>query len=126
MFLGLNLSVNPDRSPSAIGGIAHIILVIPAIPAVIKNANGALGAFTISIIILAFGAGFIKPCLAPLLCDQSPVKVPQLKTLKSGELVILDPQVTVQRYLNIFYWCINVGAFFALATVYSERFVSDD
>jgi len=108
---------------TAIGGIAHIILVIPAIPAVIKNANGALGAFTISIIILAFGAGFIKPCLAPLLCDQSPVKVPQLKTLKSGELVILDPQVTVQRYLNIFYWCINVGAFFALATVYSERFV---
>jgi POT family proton-dependent oligopeptide transporter len=35
--------------------------------------------------------------------------------------VLIDPQVTVQRYLMIFYWCINVGAFFAVATEYAER-----
>ena len=108
---------------TAVGAIGHIILVISAIPSVIAKPNGALGAFTIGLIVLAVGAGLIKPCVATTMCDQSPVKKPTLQTTKKGELVILDPQVTVQKYLNIFYWCINVGAFFALATTYSERFV---
>lgn len=72
---------------------------------------------------LAFAAGFIKPCLGPLLCDQSPVKRPVIRMTNKGERVILDPAATVQRYLLIFYWCINVGAMFGLATTYSERFV---
>ena len=108
---------------TAVGAFAHILLVISAVPPVLKHPNGGLAAFTISIIILAIGAGLIKPCVATILCDQSPVKVPVIRTTEKGERVILDPQVTVQRYLSIFYWCINVGAFFALATTYSERFV---
>ncbi|KAG7571525.1 hypothetical protein FFLO_00541 [Filobasidium floriforme] len=54
-----------------------------------------------------------------MLCDQSPVKRSTIKVLKSGERVILSPQVTVQRYLLVFYWAINVGAFFGLATSYA-------
>lgn len=108
---------------TAVGAIAHVLLVIPAIPKVIADPNGSLGAFIISILILAWAAGFIKPSLGPLLCDQSPVKVPTLKTLPSGERVIVDPGVTVERYLLVFYWCINVGAFFALATTYAARLV---
>lgn len=69
------------------------------------------GPFVVSYIMLAFAAGFIKPCLAPLLCDQSPVTRPTIKTLKGGERVIVDPQTTVSRYLLVFYFCINVGAF---------------
>lgn len=80
----------------------------------------SFGLFIVSIVILAFAAGFIKPCLGPLLCDQSPISKPTLHTLKSGERVILDPQVTVARYLQMFYWAINVGAFFSLATTYAE------
>lgn len=98
----------------AVGAIAHVLLVIPAIPSVIANPNGSLGAFVVSIVILAFAAGFIKPSLGPLLCDQSPVKRPTIQTLKSGERVILDPQATVQRYLLIFYGAINIGRFFVL------------
>lgn len=94
-----------------------------AIPAVIRHQEGSLASFIISVIILAFAAGFIKPSLGPLLCDQSPVKHQTVITNKKGELVILDPQTTVQRYLLIFYWVINIGAFFALATTYSERLV---
>ena len=108
---------------TAVGAVAHVLLVIPAIPSIIDKPNGALGAFIISILILALAAGFIKPSLGPLLCDQSPVSVPTLKTLKNGERVIVDPGVTIERWLLIFYWCINVGAFFALATSYSARFV---
>jgi POT family proton-dependent oligopeptide transporter len=56
-----------------------------------------------------------------MLCDQSPVKFPTIATTKKGERVVVDPQFTIQRYLMIFYWCINVGALFALATTYAER-----
>lgn len=107
---------------TGVGVVAHFLLVIPAIPAVIPT-NAAFPLFVIFLVILAFAAGFIKPSLAPLLCDQSPVKVPTIAYTKKGEKVIIDPQATVQRYLLIFYWCINVGALFGLATTYSERFV---
>ncbi|WVQ62925.1 uncharacterized protein L199_001074 [Kwoniella botswanensis] len=108
---------------TAVGAIAHIILVVPAIPSVITHPNGALGSFIVSIIILAFAAGFIKPSLGPLLCDQIPNRHPVIKTLKSGERVIIDPGVTVERWLLIFYACINIGGFFAVATSYAERLV---
>ncbi|WWC87446.1 uncharacterized protein L201_002335 [Kwoniella dendrophila CBS 6074] len=108
---------------TAVGAVAHVLLVIPAIPSVIEKPNAALGTFIVSIIILAFASGFIKPSLGPLLCDQVPNKVPIIKTLKSGERVIQDPGVTVERWLLIFYTCINIGGFFAVATSYAERLV---
>ncbi|WWC62283.1 uncharacterized protein I303_104879 [Kwoniella dejecticola CBS 10117] len=104
-----------------VGFFAHVILMIPAIPAVIQHVKGALGAFSVSILVLSTASGFIKPALAPLFNDQSPVKVPTIKVLKSGERVILDPQVTVEKYTMIFYWIINVGALFAVATSYASR-----
>lgn len=45
----------------------------------------------------------IKPALGPLLCDQSPVKRPVIQTTKKGERVILDPQTSVNYYLNVMY-----------------------
>lgn len=128
---------------TAVGAFAHFLLVyvealsitspllrttcplpiltfrVPAIPQIIAKPDASLGLFFVSIITLAFAAGFIKPSLGPLLCDQSPVKKPTLKVLPPkkgetvGETVIVDPGVTVSRWLLIFYWCINVGAFFA-------------
>jgi POT family proton-dependent oligopeptide transporter len=105
-----------------VGAVAHVLLVIPAIPSVISTGH-AYAPFIIAVIILAFASGFIKPSLAPLLCDQSPVKRPTIQVLKSGERVVVDPQATVGRYMLIFYWCINIGSFFAVATSYSERLV---
>lgn len=100
---------------TAVGAIAHVILVIPAIPQVIVHPKAAVSTFIISIIILAFAAGFIKPSLGPMLCDQSPVKEPTIQVTKKGERVIIDPQATVERYLLIFYGCINLGALFAVS-----------
>lgn len=105
-----------------IGAVAHVLLIIPALPSVIAaGTHKALGAFIVSILILAFAAGFIKPSLAPLLCDQSPVTRPIVQVRKNGERVIVDPETTVQRWLTIFYTAINVGAFYAIASVYAER-----
>jgi POT family proton-dependent oligopeptide transporter len=105
---------------AAAGAVAHVILVIPAIPSVIASGK-AVGPFVVGLISLSFAAGFIKPSLGPLLCDQSPVKKQTVVVLKSGESVIMDPQTTVARYLMIFYWAINIGAFFSLATTYAEH-----
>lgn len=106
----------------AIGVLSHILLVIPAIPSVIATGH-AFAAFIIAILILSFATGFIKASLGPMLCDQSPVKKAVVVTDKKGNRVIVDPATTVTRYLLIFYWCINIGSFFAIATSYSERLV---
>lgn len=108
---------------TGVGILSHWLLVIPAIPAIIAKPSGSMAAFVISIIILAFASGFIKPSLGPLLCDQIPIDKPTLKVLKSGECVVLDPSTTVSRWLLIFYACINIGALFSIATEYAERYV---
>jgi len=40
---------------------------------------------------------------------------------KTGERVIRDPEATAQRLALAFYGLVNVGAFFAVATTYSEK-----
>jgi dipeptide/tripeptide permease len=65
--------------------------------------------------------GLFKSNVSPLLIDQNPHKRPYVSTLKSGERVIIDPEATVSRILLWFYLQVNVGAFFALATTYSEK-----
>lgn len=64
-----------------------------------------------------------KPCVAPTVIDQYQHQRSYTKTLKSGERVIVDPEITIQRIMLVFYGCINVGAFFAIATTYSEKYV---
>ncbi len=44
-----------------------------------------------------------------------------VKTLETGERVIIDPAVTFQRIYLVFYCCINVGSLSLLATPYMER-----
>ena len=46
----------------------------------------------------------------------------KIKTLKSGERVVQDPNLTYQRIYMIFYWCINIGALSLIATVFMEKY----
>lgn len=102
------------------GFFAHIFLIIAAIPAVIEGGK-ALAPTVIGIVVLAIGTGFIKPNLLPLLMDQYKFKTDVVKKLPSGESVIVDRQKTLERMTLIFYWAINIGAFFQVATSYSAR-----
>jgi POT family proton-dependent oligopeptide transporter len=43
-----------------------------------------------------------------------------LKTLKTGEKVVVDPELTVQKLFMWFYWVVNVGALSPLITVNVE------
>lgn len=105
-----------------IGGVAHVIMIGGAAPSVLKAGNG-LAPFMISFFLLAIGAGIFKPNVAPTVIDQYTHQKEYVKTLKSGERVVVDPETTVQRIMLIFYGCINVGAFFAIATTYIEKYV---
>lgn len=64
-----------------------------------------------------------KPNVSPLLLDQMKHTTPIVKTLKSGERVIEDPEHTTERVVLWFYLLINIGAFTSVATSYSARLV---
>ena len=104
------------------GFISHVLLVVAAIPSVITQGH-AIAPFIIAIISLAFASGFIKPTIAPMIADQCSVKRPYVKTLKTGESVIVDTDSTIERMLLLYYWATNLGDFFAIATTYSEKLV---
>ena len=104
-----------------IGGVAHVIMIGGAAPSVLKAGNG-VAPFLISLLLLSVGAGIYKPSVAPLVIDQYTHQREYVKTLKSGERVIVDPETTISRIMLIFYACVNIGAFFALATTYVEKY----
>ncbi|TFK50328.1 PTR2-domain-containing protein [Heliocybe sulcata] len=105
---------------TAVALLAHIILIISAIPSVIQGGH-AIAPFIIGLLVLAFSTGMITPSVAPLIADQCPVKSQTVKTLPTGERVIVDPSRTIENMLMMYYWAINVGALFQLATSYSEK-----
>ncbi|KAH0524504.1 hypothetical protein TsFJ059_007006 [Trichoderma semiorbis] len=93
-----------------------------AAPSLLKAGKG-LAPFIVSFFTLAIGAGIFKPNVAPTVIDQYTNQRQVIKVLKTGEKVIIDPERTIQRVMLIFYAMINVGAFFAIATTYTEKYV---
>ncbi|KAJ5817115.1 hypothetical protein N7447_009348 [Penicillium robsamsonii] len=108
----------------AICGVAHIIQIVGAIPSVLQQGKAhAAPPFVIGLLLLAVGAGIFKPNISPTVLDQHKSQTPYLKTLKSGETVIVDPETTNTRTMLLFYMFVNIGAFFMLATTYAEKYV---
>ncbi|KAK1970001.1 POT family protein [Colletotrichum sublineola] len=108
-----------------IGGVAHVIMVAGAAPSVLQGSKpAAVAVFLISYFLLAFGAGIFKPNVAPTVIDQYKHQREYTKVLKSGEKVIVDPETTVNHIMLVFYAFINVGAFFSIAVVYTEKYHS--
>lgn len=103
-------------------GVSHVIMVCGAIPSVLQAGN-AIAPFMVSLFLLAIGAGVFKPNIAPTILDQYRHQKPYTKFLKSGEKVVVDPESTIQRIMLLFYALINVGAFFAIATTFCEKYV---
>lgn len=48
--------------------------------------------------------GGIKANVNPLIAEQYAGRKPYVRTLKSGERVLVDPSITVQNIYNIYYW----------------------
>ncbi|KAL2126867.1 hypothetical protein VTI74DRAFT_11702 [Chaetomium olivicolor] len=104
--------------------IGHIILVICGLPPVIKNPNGSVAAFSIGIILMGIGTGGFKPNVNPLIVEQLDLEKMIVRTLPSGERVIVDPAATASRVYHYFYMFINIGALCGqLSMAYCEHYV---
>jgi POT family proton-dependent oligopeptide transporter len=104
--------------------IGHLILIMSAIPPVITNQGGSLAALIIGILVIGFGTGGFKPNVNILIIEQLGELRMHTKTLKTGERVIVDPRVTVERIYLWFYFFINVGALVGQVTmVFAEQYV---
>ncbi|KAI9149221.1 putative peptide transporter ptr2 [Paramyrothecium foliicola] len=92
--------------------IGHIILILAAIPPVIANKDGSVACLILAILVIGFGTGGFKPNVNILIVEQLPERAQRqgVQTLKSGERVIVDPAVTMERIYMWFYFFINVGA----------------
>jgi POT family proton-dependent oligopeptide transporter len=102
----------------------HLILIVAGLPPVIKNPNGSLGALVVGIVFMGIGTGGFKPNVNPLIVEQLDLERMIVRTLPSGERVVVDPAATASRVYHYFYLFINVGALCGqLAMVYCEHYV---
>ncbi|KAH3989776.1 di/tri peptide transporter 2 [Parastagonospora nodorum] len=101
--------------------VGLLILTCTSIPAALDHGAG-LGGFIVAIIVIGLGTGGIKSNVAPLIADQYKRRRMVIgHDDKTGEKVIIDPAITIQRIYMVFYFCINVGCLSLLATPYMER-----
>lgn len=72
------------------------ILTFTALPTAIEN-GAALPGVIVAMIVIGLGTGGIKANVAPLIAEQYRGTKQKIKILKSGERVIVDPAITIQR-----------------------------
>ncbi|KAH7401170.1 POT family-domain-containing protein [Phaeosphaeria sp. MPI-PUGE-AT-0046c] len=99
--------------------IGLVILVATATPSALQSGAG-FGGLIAAMITIGLGTGGIKANVTPMCAEQYHNARPVLKTLKSGEKVVVDPELTVQKLFMWFYWVVNVGALSPLITVNVE------
>ncbi|KAG7664768.1 uncharacterized protein J8A68_001723 [[Candida] subhashii] len=100
--------------------VGILVLLITSIPS-ITSQKVALGGFIVAIIIIGLATGGVKSNVSPLIADQIPKHKPYIKVTKSGERVIVDPNITIQNVFMFFYLMINVGSLSVIATTQLEH-----
>ncbi|XBW38442.1 hypothetical protein QEN19_004030 [Hanseniaspora menglaensis] len=104
-----------------IGVVAHVILMIAVIPDVLDRPDASFGLLYLGVLVLALCTACIKPILLPLLLSQYKHETDVVTRDKTGELVILDRDLTLRRQTQWFYFAINIGAFVSLGAGYLAR-----
>ncbi|KAL0933971.1 peptide transporter ptr2-like protein 1 [Colletotrichum truncatum] len=99
--------------------VGLIILVATSVPQSITNGAG-FGGLIAAMITIGLGTGGIKANVTPMCAEQYRNSHHVVKTLKSGEEVVVDPELTIQRLFMWFYWVVNIGALSPLITVNVE------
>ncbi|KAI9032825.1 POT family-domain-containing protein [Phycomyces nitens] len=89
--------------------LGWLILTATSTPAAIAHGSGFPG-YIVSLIVIGFGTGGIKGIVSTLCADQYKTTENYVKETKSGELVLVDYDLSIQHLYNWFYWAINVGA----------------
>lgn len=104
--------------------LGHIILVLSAIPPIITNDTACFAVFMLGVIIMGLGTGGFKPNISALVVEQIPAVNLKVRTLPTGERVIVDPTITQSRIYHYFYLFINIGALVGqIGMAYAEKYV---
>lgn len=96
-----------------------LVLFVTSLPQYMEKAG--LGGLIACMILIGVGTGGIKSNVSTLIAEQYTNTRPFVRTLKSGERVIVDPGTTVEFIYSVFYWCINIGSLSAIATTELEK-----
>jgi proton-dependent oligopeptide transporter, POT family len=99
--------------------VGLVVLFITSLPVAIEG-GVAFGGLIMAMFIIGLGTGGIKSNVSPLIAEQVQETKTRTKYLASGEKVIVDPTLTVQRIYMIFYLCINIGSLSSIATTEME------
>ncbi|KAF4628926.1 hypothetical protein G7Y89_g9224 [Cudoniella acicularis] len=86
-----------------------LVLFGTSLPASIENGYAYVGLVT-AMILIGIGTGGIKSNVSPLIAEQYTGTKQTIRILDSGERVIIDPTITIERIYTYFYLCINVGS----------------
>ncbi|KAL6705479.1 peptide transporter ptr2 [Coniothyrium glycines] len=97
-----------------------IALTVSSVPANLDRGWGLPG-LLLAMAFIAIGGGACKAILVPFIADQYEETKPQVKTLKNGEDVVTDYELTLQYIYNLYFWVGNVGSLSQFATVFLER-----
>ncbi|RMZ76855.1 hypothetical protein DV738_g4732, partial [Chaetothyriales sp. CBS 135597] len=109
---------------SAIAMLAgSIVLLVTALPSSIRAPHTSAAGLIVTMVLYAFGSGFLRACISPFVADQYTKHTPTIKTRKNGERCITDREVTVQYIYNIYNWVINIAGLGALGATVLERYV---
>ncbi|KAF3931142.1 hypothetical protein ABW20_dc0109603 [Dactylellina cionopaga] len=102
--------------------VGIVILFVSSLPSSIE-AGLAFGGLLIAMVVIGLGTGGIKANVAPLIAEQYTRTESFVKTRPSGERVVVEPSLTVQRIYMIFYLMINIGSLSTLVTTPLEKYV---
>lgn len=97
-----------------------LVLTMSSMSACLERGWGMPG-LVISMFLIGLGGGGVKAILPPFLADQYEKKEPQLKTLKTGECVVTDYELTLQYIYNLYFWIGNIGSLSWFGTVFIEK-----
>ncbi|KAH7408769.1 POT family-domain-containing protein [Phaeosphaeria sp. MPI-PUGE-AT-0046c] len=97
-----------------------LVLTISSTTACLDRGWGVPG-LVISMFLIGLGGGGVKAILPPFLADQYDKEEPQLKTLKTGETVVTDYELTLQYIYNLYFWVGNIGSLSWFGTVFVEK-----
>lgn len=101
--------------------VGILILFVTSLPRYMDTAGeGGLIAF---MVVVGLAAGGIKPNVSTLVIEQYRNTKLYVKTLSSGERVIVDPAITVRFIFSVFYICICSGSLSSIATPELEKYI---
>lgn len=99
----------------------HLLKIVSAIPSVLEG-KGAIGVFSLSLVIMGIGTGGFKANISPLVAEQYKRTKIFVKTTHKGERVIVDPSLTTAKIYMYFYFFINIGALIGqISMAYAEK-----